>query len=72
MLTEDAEASPRWYKSITIKECISKIGESNLRLRQNLDFNQNLIATLTETFFAIYKRVTKLQSPTEKLDGHSE
>ena len=63
MLTEDAEASPRWYKSITIKECILKIGESNLRLRQNLDFNQNLIATLTETFFAIYKRETISEIP---------
>ena len=72
MHTKDAEALPRWYKSIIIKGWILKIGESNLRLRLNLDFNQNLIATLTETFFAIYKRVTKLQSPTEKLDGHSE
>ena len=60
MHTKDAEALLRWYKSIIIKGWILKIGESNLRLRQNLDFNQNLIATLTETFFAIYKRVTKL------------
>lgn len=60
MHTKDAEALPRWYKSIIIKGWILKIGESNLRLRQNLDFNQILIATLTETFFAIYKRVTKL------------
>ena len=32
----------------------------------------NSIATLTETFFAIYKRVRKLKSPIEKLDAYSE
>ena len=39
---------------------------------RNTNLLMKLIATLTEKFFAIYKRVRKLKSPIEKLDTHSE